>query len=134
MRQERVLHLNIFPGIMARLSKEQKIFVSTSYFETKSFKTVKQKFLQCFPNISIPVNFTIMWLNDKFKDTGNVADEQWLGRKKSATMHESMDRVQAMVSQHPHTSSRRIASTFQLMVRIFSKHSCVNYPPSCTLV
>ncbi len=66
---------------MARLSKEQRIFVLTPYFETKSFKTVKQKFLQHFPNIPIPVNSTIMQLIDEFKDTGNVADEQQLGKK-----------------------------------------------------
>ncbi len=63
---------------MARLSKEQRIFVLTSYFETKSFETMKQKFFQCFPNVPIPVNSTIMWLIDKFKDTSNVADEQQL--------------------------------------------------------
>ncbi len=49
-----------------------------------------------------------MGLIDKFKDTGNMADEQWLGRQKLATTHESMDCVQAMVSQH----SRQIASQY----------------------
>ncbi len=78
VRWERILCVNIFPGIMARLSKEQRIFVLTSYFETKSFKTAKQKFLQHFPNVPIPVNSTIMRSIDKFKDTGNMSDEQWL--------------------------------------------------------
>ncbi len=39
---------------------------------------MKQKFLQCIPNVRIPVNSTIMWLIDKFKDNGNVADKQQL--------------------------------------------------------
>ncbi len=50
-------------------------------------------------------------------------------------MRKLMDRVQAVVSQHPHTSSSRIAGTkifFQLVVQILSKHSCVNYAPLCT--
>ncbi len=67
MRREQVLCLNIFPEIMVHPSKEQKIVVLTSYFETKSFKTVKRKFLQCFPNVPIPVNSTIMRLIDKFE-------------------------------------------------------------------
>ncbi len=78
MQRERVLRLNIFPRIMARLSKEQRIFILTPYFETKSFKTVQQKLLQHFPNIPVPVISTIMQLIDKFKDTGYVADEQRL--------------------------------------------------------
>ncbi len=78
---------------MARLSKEQRIFVLTSYFETKSFKTVKQKVLQRFPNVPIPVNSTIMQLIAKFENTGNMADKQWPGRKKSETMGESIDPV-----------------------------------------
>ncbi len=102
-----------------------------SYFETKSFKTVKQKFLQCFPNVPIPVNSTIMRLIDKFKFTGNVTDEQQSGRRKLVTACESMDHVQTVLSQHPHTSSCRIASTFQLAVQILSKHSYVNYAPPC---
>ncbi len=65
---------------------------------------MKQKFLHLFPNVPIPVNSTIMRLIDKFRDTGNVADEQWLGRKKSVTMRESMDHVQAVVSQHLHNT------------------------------
>ncbi len=66
VRRQRVLCSNIFPGITARLSKEQRIFVLTTYFETKSFKTVKQKFLQHFLHVPIPVNFTIMRLIDKY--------------------------------------------------------------------
>ncbi len=131
MWRERVLHLNIFPNIMVRLSKEQMIFVLTSYFETKSYKTGKQMFLQHFPNVRISVNSTIMRLSNNLKDTGNVANEQWSWREISATTCESMDCVQAMVGQHPHTSSYRIASTFQLMVQILSKHSYVNYVPPC---
>ncbi len=75
-RRERVFCLHIFPRIMARLSEEQKFFILVSYFETKSFKTVKQKFLQRYQNVLIPVNSTIMRLIDKFKDNGNVANEQ----------------------------------------------------------
>ncbi len=69
-------------------------------------------FLQRFPNVPIQVHSTIMWLIDKFKDTANMADKQQLRRKKLATLRESMDRVQTAVSQHRHTSSHRIASTF----------------------
>ncbi len=104
MWQERVLCSNIFPGIMGCLSKEQRIFVLTSYFETKSFKTLKQKFLQHFPNVPISVNSTITRMVDKFKDTDNVADEQRSRRKKSVTTRELIDCVPAMVNQHPHTS------------------------------
>ncbi len=116
VRRELVLRSNIFPRILVHLSKEQRIFVLTSYFDNKSFKTVKQKFLQHFPNIPIPVSFTITQLLDKFKDTDIVADEQWSGRKKSTTTREYVDCVEAVVSQHPYTSSHRIVSTFQLMV------------------
>ncbi len=43
---------------------------------------MKQKIYQLFPHVPIPVNSAIMLLIDKFKDTGNVADQHQLERKK----------------------------------------------------
>lgn len=102
---------------MTRLTKDQRIFILRNYFETKSLKKVKKRFLVNFPNVRLPVNSTILRLVAKFNKNGDVRDEKRSGRRCSALTNEMMEAVHSAVRENPQTSQRRLATRLRISSR-----------------
>nr|CAH7749264.1 unnamed protein product [Callosobruchus chinensis] len=90
---------------MARLTLEQRIFILRHYFESKSFKTVKERFSGRFQNVNAPAKSTLLRLVNKFDRSGDVRDEQRSGRKIVA------------VNRNSQTSRRRRATRLVICPR-----------------
>ncbi len=106
-------------------SLEQRIFTVKHYFETKSYKTVRNEFKnECPEHIEITDSST-QWLIKKFESTGTVRDLPIYGIKFKQT-NEIKDKVGRLLKATPTISSRRLAkqvnalhsTTYRVMQKI----------------
>ncbi len=59
------------------LTKEW-IFVSKTYYATRSYRRVKEAFHTEFPNsVTMLLDSSILWLVRKFEEAGSVQDKPW---------------------------------------------------------
>ena len=88
---------------MAQLSKEQRVFVVKTYYQTKKFITVQQLFRQAFPDRNPPTKSTI-WKNvQKYENHGTSLNRNAKnsGRRRTVRSNENIDMVQAELENNP---------------------------------
>ncbi len=108
-------------------SQEEKIFLLKCYYETKSYKTVRNQFQEVYPDENVIPDSSIQRLVKKFKETGTVRDLPGCGRK-TKQIEEMKDAVKTRLEAKPIISSRWLATqlstshttTYRMMRRIFS--------------
>lgn len=107
-----------------QLSKQQRVFVVTSYLRTGSFKLVQQDFEQRFPERASPTKKTI-WTNvNKFKNEGTTSNlnRERSGCRRTERTRENINRVREKLIENPKISTRRNGldiskSTFNRIVK-----------------
>lgn len=107
-----------------QLSKEQRVFVVTSYLRTGSFKLVQQDFEQRFPERASPTKKTI-WTNvNKFKTEGTTSNlnRERSGCRRTERTRENINRVREKLIENSKISTRRNGldiskSTFNRIVK-----------------
>ena len=107
-----------------QLSKEQRVFVVTSYLRTGSFKLVQQDFEQRFPKRALTTKKTI-WTNvNKFKTEGKTSNlnRERSGCRRTERTRENINRVREKLIENPKISKRRNGldiskSTFNRIVK-----------------
>ncbi len=89
---------------------EERIFVLKTYYATRLYRHVKEAFHTEFPNsVTTLSDSSILWLVRKFEEEGSIQDKQWKGRLHMATTTKRVEEVHELVTQNPHTLTRRLA-------------------------
>ena len=92
---------------MERYTKEQRVFVITTFFENgKSFQDVIRKFRTKFGRENAPTNRAIKLMVDKFLETGSVLDNRGNIYQRSGRSTENVAAVSRSVEEDPKTSIR----------------------------
>ena len=111
---------------MVQLTTEQRVFLVTKYFETKSFATVKQLFRVQFPD-RVPPNKTTIWKNvRKYLDNGFSLNlnEPRSGRRSTGRSNENINAVREALKNNPEGIYCRVnelrlpSATFNRIVRL----------------
>ena len=94
---------------MAQFSKEERVFMVKSYFETKSFDFVINAFQEQFPNREPPAKSTIYRNVKKYSEEGTSLNlnKGRSGRRRTVRTQENIARVRQGLEQNPNLSTRR---------------------------
>ncbi len=89
-------------------SPAQRVYVIKVYYETKSLKTVRERFTAEFPGVVAPAKQVILTLVRKFEQHYTIDDLPRSGRRSVRTT-EKRDEIRQALAENPSTSSRRVA-------------------------
>ena len=92
-----------------QLTKQQRIFIVTDWFESKSLSQVAQDFSEKFPESNVP-NKTTIWKNvRKYREEGTSLNlnRGRSGRKKTARSDANIAAVRMLLDENPNVSGRR---------------------------
>lgn len=89
-------------------SIEQRVFIVEEYVRTTSIMSVREKFLEKYPEGRVPAKSTIQDLIKKWRTTGNVSN---MKRDKQLTVRtpEAVANVQTIIGRSPSKSTRRLS-------------------------
>lgn len=92
-----------------QLTVEQRVFVVSKYYETKSYAAVKEAFPQRFPNRNAPSNKTIYKNVLKYQESGTSLNlnKGRSGRRVSVRTPENIQLVRDALNRNPRISTRR---------------------------
>ncbi len=90
-------------------SQERRIFLLKRYYETKSYKVIRNQFQEAYPDENVIPDSSIQRLVKKFEETGTVHDLPGCGRRTKQT-EEMKDAVKTILEATPTISSRRLAT------------------------
>lgn len=92
-----------------QLTTEQRVFVVSTYLETKSYAEVKNAFQLRFPGRNIPCSSTIRRNVIKYRQHGTSLNlnKQSSGRRRTVTTQENIERVRDYIQENPTASLRR---------------------------
>ena len=114
-----------------QLSKEQRIFIVAVHTETRSYKQVKERFDEAFPERTSPSKSTISSTIQKFNSKGSVLNQNKgnSGRIRTARSERNIEYVRQIIEDEPTISCRRNHSglTKSTFNRIVKKE--LNYHP-----
>ena len=95
------VHETKMPGVP--LTVEQRVFLVTKYFETKSLSEVEHQFTARYPDRG-PINKVTIWYNVKkylHHGTSQNHQEKHSGRRRTGRSQENVDVVQAALENNP---------------------------------
>ena len=96
------------PFNMGQLTTEQRVFVITTYYETRSPHAIQEAFMQQFPDRQ-PPNKTTIWRNVfkyERKGTSLICNKGNSGRRRSVRTGENIELLRNTLEQHPHVTTR----------------------------
>ena len=104
-----ILYYLAFAALIMQLTKQQRIFIVTAWFESKSLSQVAQDFSEKFPERNVP-NKTTIWKNvRKYREEGTSLNlnRGRSGRKKTARSDANIAAVRMLLDENPNVSGRR---------------------------
>jgi hypothetical protein len=92
-----------------QLTREQRVFIVTSYNRSKSLKQVQNSFVQQFPERTSPTKRTILKNVQKFNENGTILNlnKGHSGRQITVTTERNIQLVRQVLEENPSASVRR---------------------------
>ena len=106
----KTIQTKVFTMPRVILTKEQRVFIVRSYFETKSFKEVARLFTLQFPATPSPSKSTIWYNVKKYEEHGTSLNryKENAGRKRTGRSDENIDAVHEALQNNPEGLTCRV--------------------------